>query len=57
MDEQTAIPAETAPNTQTVENAPTAETQTTQPPRNEVESQAAPLPTLEEPSQQVRMKL
>jgi len=57
VDEQTAIPAETAPNTQTVENAPTAETQTTQPPRNEVESQAAPLPTLEEPSQQVRMKL
>ncbi|QCD84228.1 hypothetical protein DEO72_LG2g4578 [Vigna unguiculata] len=42
--------AENAPITETVENAPTAETQTTQPPRNEVESQATPLPTLEEPS-------
>jgi len=60
------LPAETAPNaqtaenaptTETVENAPTAETQTTQPPRNEVESQAAPLPTPKEPSQQFRMKL
>jgi len=58
VDEQTATPAETAPNAQTVENAPTtktaenaptAETQTTQPPTNEVESQAAPLPTPEEP--------
>jgi len=66
VDEQTATPAETAPNAQTVENAPTAEitenastteTQTTQPPRDEVESQAAPLPTPEEPSQQFRMKL
>ena len=57
MDEQTATPAETAPDAQTAENAPTAETQTTQPPRNEVESQAAPLHTPEEPSQQFRMKL
>ena len=66
VDEQTATPAETAPDAQTVgnapnaetaENAPTAETQTTQPPRNEVESQAASLPTPEEPSQQFRMKL
>ena len=45
------LPAETAPDAQTTENAPTAETHTTQPPRNEVESQAAPLPTPEEPSQ------
>jgi len=45
------LPVETAPNAQTAENAPTTETQTTQPPRNEVESQAAPLPTPEEPSQ------
>jgi len=57
------LPAETPPDAQiaenapTVENAPTAETQTTQPPRNEVESQAAPLPTPKEPSQQFRMKL
>jgi len=66
VDEQTATPAKTVPNVQTVENAPTAETvenaptvetQTTQPPRNEVESQAAPLTTPEEPSQQFRMKL
>jgi len=72
VDEQTATPVETAPDAQTVENAPTAEnastietaenaptaeTQTTQPPRNEVESQAAPLPTPKEPSQQFRMKL
>ena len=57
MDEHTATPAETAPNAQYAENALTAETQTTQPPRNEVESQAAPLPTPEEPSQQFRMKL
>jgi len=35
---------------QTAVNAPTVETQTTQPPRNEVESQAAPLSTSEEPS-------
>ena len=42
---------------ETVENAPTAETQTTQLPSNEVESQATPLPTPEEPSQQFRMKL
>ena len=54
VDEQTATPVETAPDVQTAENAPTAETQTTQPPRNEVESQAAPLPTPEEPSQQFR---
>jgi len=51
VDEQTATPAETAPDAQTVENAPTAESQTTQPPRNEVKSQATPLPTPEEPSQ------
>jgi len=60
VDEQTATPAETALDAQTAENAPTAktvenapivETQTTQPPRNEVESQSAPLPTPEEPSQ------
>jgi len=66
VDEQTATPAETAPDAQTAEtapdvqtaeNVPTAETQTTQPPRNEVESQATPLPTPEEPSQQFRMKL
>ena len=66
MDEQTATPAETAldaqtagnaPTTETVKNAPTAETQTTQPPRNEVDSQAAPLPTPEELSQQFMMKL
>ena len=58
VDEQTATPVETALDAQTAENAPTAETQTTQPPRNEVvESQATPLPTLEEPSQQFRMKL
>ena len=65
MDEQ-ATPAETTPDAQTAKNAPTAETaenapiaetQTTQPPRNEVESQAAPLPTPEELSQQFRMKL
>jgi len=42
---------------QTAENAPTAETQITQPPRNEVESQVTPLPTPEEPSQRFRMKL
>jgi len=48
---------ENAPTAETVENAPTAETQTTQPPRNEVKSQAAPLPTPEEPSQEFRMKL
>jgi len=63
---ETTTPAETAPDAQTAENAPTvetaenaptAETQTTQPPRNEVESQAAPLPTPEEPSQQFMMKL
>ena len=62
VDEQTTTPAETAPDAQSVENAPTAknaptaetaenapttETQTTQPPRNEVDSQAAPLPTPE----------
>ena len=66
VDEQTATPAETAsdaqivknaPTTETAENAQIAETQTTQPPRNEVESQAAPLTTPEEPSQQFRMKL
>ena len=72
MDEHTTTPIETAPDAQTAknapiaenapivetaENAPTLETQTTQPPRNEVESQAAPLPTPEEPSQQFRMKL
>jgi len=66
VDEQTATPAETAsdaqivknaPTTETAENAQIAETQTTQPPRNEVESQAAPLHTPEEPSQQFRMKL
>ena len=66
MDEHTTTPTETAPDaqtagnaptTETVDNAPIAETQTTQPPRNEVESQAAPLPTPEEPSQQFRMKL
>jgi len=34
-----------------------AETQTTQPPKNEVESQAAPLLTPEESSQQFMMKL
>jgi len=38
-------------------NAPTAGTQTTQLPRNEVEIQAAPLPTPEEPSQQFMMKV
>jgi len=54
VDAQTA---ENAPDAQTAENAQTAETQTTQPPRNEVESQATPLPTPEEPSQQFRMKL
>ena len=54
MDEQTTTPAETAPDVQTAENAPTAETQTTQPPRNEMESQATPLPTPEKP---FRMKL
>jgi len=48
---------ENAPTTETAENAPTAKTQTTQPPRNEVESQATPLPTPEKPSQQFRMKL
>ena len=42
---------------ETAENAPTTETQTTQPPRKEVESQATPLPTPEEPSQQFRMNL
>jgi len=72
MDEQTTTPAEIAPDAQPVENAPTAEnvptaeivenaptveTQITQPPRNEVESQATPLPTPEEPSQQFMMKL
>ena len=66
VDEQTTTPAETAPDAQTAENAPTAktaenatiaETQTTQQPRNEVESQATPLPTPEEPSQQFMMKL
>ena len=72
MDEHTTTPIETAPDAQTAknapiaenapivetaENAPTLEPQTTQPPRNEVESQAAPLPTPEEPSQQFRMKL
>jgi len=36
---------ENAPIAETAENAPTAKTQTTQPPRNEVESQATPLPT------------
>jgi len=54
VDEQTATPAKTAPDAQTAEiseNAPTVETQTTQPPRNEVESQAVPLPTPKEPSQ------
>jgi len=50
VDEQTAIHVETTPDAQTVENTPIAETQTTQPPRNEVESQIAPLPTPEEPS-------
>ncbi|QCE01377.1 hypothetical protein DEO72_LG7g2674 [Vigna unguiculata] len=49
------IEVETMP--ETVENAPTAETQTTQPPRNEVESQATSLPTPEEPFQQFKMKL
>jgi len=66
VDEQTTTPVDTTPDAQTVENpltietvenAPTAETQTTQPPMNEVESQAAPLPTPEEPSQQFTMKL
>ena len=66
VDEQTATPADTAPDAQTTENAPTAkivenvptaETQTTQSPRNELESQTAPLPTREEPSQQFMMKL
>ena len=52
----TAETVENAPIAETVENAPTVETQTTQP-RNKVESQAAPLPTPEEPSQQFRMKL
>ena len=51
------VDEQTAPDVQTAENAPTAETQTTQPPRNELESQETPLPTLEEPSQQFRMKL
>jgi len=46
-----------APTAETAENAPTTETQTTQPPRNEVESQATPLPTPEKPSQQFMMKL
>jgi len=55
--EGTTTPVETAPDAQTAENASTAETPTTQPPRNEVESQAAPLPALDEPSQQFRMKL
>jgi len=50
VDEQTATPAETVPDAQTIENAPTAEIQTTQPPRNEMESQATPLPTPEEPA-------
>jgi len=49
--------AENAPMAETAENASMAETQTTQPPRNEVESQATPLPTPEKPSQQFRMKL
>jgi len=49
--------AENAPTVETAENEPTAETQTTQPPRNEVESQATPLPTPEKPSHQFRMKL
>jgi len=57
MDEQTVTPVETALNAQIVENAPIVETQTTQPPRNEVKSQAAPLPAPDEPSQQFRMKL
>ena len=57
VDEQTATPANSAPDAQIAENAPTAETQTTQPPRNEVENQATPLPTPEEPSQQFRIKL
>ena len=57
VDEQTATPAETAPDAQTAENAPTAETQTIQPPRNEVESSATSLPAPDEPSQQFRMKL
>jgi len=58
VDELTATHAETVPDAQTVENAPTVETQRTQPPpRNEVESQAVPLPTPEEPSQQFRIKL
>ena len=52
--EGTTTPAE---NANPAENAPTAETPTTQPPRNEVESQAAPLPTPDEPSQQFMMKL
>ncbi|QCE04918.1 hypothetical protein DEO72_LG8g2960 [Vigna unguiculata] len=59
-DAQTAENAptvENAPTAETAENAPISETQTTQPPRNEVESQAASLPTPEEPSQQIRMKL
>jgi len=43
------LPAETALDAQTAENAPIAKTQTTQPPRNEVESQAPLLPTPEEP--------
>jgi len=54
---KTTPDAYTAENAQTAENAPTAKTQTTQSQRNEVESQAAPLPTPEEPSQQFRMKL
>jgi len=32
--------AENAPTAETAENAPTTKTQTTQPPKNEVESQA-----------------
>ena len=48
---ENAPTTETADNAPIVENAPTTETQTIQPPRNEVESQATPLPTPEEPSQ------
>jgi len=53
VDEQTTTPAEPAPNAQTTENAPTTE----KAPITEVESQATPLSTPEEPSQQFRMKL
>jgi len=47
VDEQTTTPTKTTLDAQTAENAPTAE----------VVSQATPLPTPEEPSQQFMMKL